>query len=83
MEVLRNKHLNACPPSVARLDTYTGRPPDLVSVDIPDKTVTKVAGSLSGGSGIGETDLVSLQHWLLRFGAEIGELRLTVEDFVE
>ena len=31
----------------------------------------------------GGTDLVSLQDWLLRFGAEIGELWLTVTDFAE
>ena len=29
------------------------------------------------------TDLLSLQHWLLQFGAASGELWLTVEDFVE
>ena len=44
---------------------------------------TEVAGHLSGGAGPGGTDLVSLQHWLLRFGAASGELRLTVADFAE
>ena len=36
-----------------------------------------------GGAGTSGTDLVSLQLWLLRFGAAIGELRLIVGDFVE
>ena len=45
--------------------------------------VTAVAGRLSGGAGTGRTDLVYLQHWLLRFRAASGELRLIVGDFTE
>ena len=36
-----------------------------------------------GGAGPVGTDSVSLQHWLQRFGAESGELRLIVGDFTE
>ena len=42
-----------------------------------------IAWRFSGGSGLGQTDWVILKHWLLRFGAAIGELRLTVADFIE
>ena len=52
-------------------------------MDITEDTVTAVAGRLLLGAGPGETDLVSLQHWLLRFSAASGELRLIVGDFVE
>ena len=83
MEVLRTKHPEARTPTAASLDCYTGRPPELTPVDITDDTVTAVARRLSGGAGPGGTDSVSLQHWLLRFGAAIAELRLIVWDFVE
>ena len=42
-----------------------------------------VAGRLLGGAGPIGTDSVSLQHWLLRFGATSAELRLIVGDFFE
>ena len=56
---------------------------ELVPVDITDDTVTEVAGHLSRGARLGGTNLASLQHWLLIFGATIGELYLTVADFAE
>ena len=40
IEVLRTKHLDACPSTTASLDTYPDRPLDLVPVDITDDTVT-------------------------------------------
>ena len=83
MEVLRAKHPEVRTPTAASLDSYPDRPPELTPVDITDDTVTAVAGQLSGGAGPGGTDSVSLQHWLLRFGAASGELRMIVEDFVE
>ena len=45
--------------------------------------MTAVAGRLSGGAKLGGTDSVSLQHWLLWFGAASGELQLIVRDFVK
>ena len=83
MEVLRSKHPEAQTPTVASLDLYPDRPSKLTPVDITDYTVTVVAGRLSVGAGLGRTDSVSLQHWLLRFGAASGELRLIVGDFTE
>ena len=83
MEVLRTKHPGARTPTAASLDCYKGRPPELTPVDITEDTVTAVAGRISGGAGPGGTDSVSLQHWLLRFGAASAELRLIVGDFVE
>ena len=83
MEVLRTKHSEARTPTAANLDSYPGRPPELTQVDITKDTVTGVAGRLLGGAGPGGTDSVSLQHWLLRFGAASAELRLIVGEFVE
>ena len=73
MEVLRTKHPDARPPLAACLDTYTDNPPEMVPVDITDDVLSAVAGSLLGGPGPGGADSVSLQHWLLRFRAAIGE----------
>ena len=83
MEVLRTKHPEARTPTAASLDSYLSCPPSLTMVDITEDTVTAVAGRLSGGAGPGGTDSVSLQHWLLRFGAASADLRLIVGDFVE
>ena len=47
------------------------------------RTLRAVAGRLLGGAGPGGADSVSLQHWLLRFGAASVEIRLIVGDFVE
>ena len=55
----------------------------MVPVDITDNVVAAVAGRLLGGAGPGGTDLVSLQHWILRFGAASGELRMIVAEFGE
>ena len=44
MEVLRTNHPEACTPTAASLDSYPDHPPELVPVDITDKTVTAVAG---------------------------------------
>ena len=76
MEVLRTKHPDTRPPSEASLDVYPENPPEMFLIDITDDVVSAVAGRLSGGVGPGGTYLVSLQHWLLRFGAASGELRL-------
>ena len=52
-------------------------------MEITKDTLTAVAGRLLRGGGPGGADSVSLQHWLLRFGAASAELRLIVGDFVE
>ena len=83
MEVLCTKHPEARPPTAASLDSYPDHPPEIFPVDIIDNTVTLVAVRLSGGAGPDGTDSVSLQHWLLSFGAASGELRLIVADFKE
>ena len=83
MEVLRTKHPEARTPTSASLDLYPGRPPKLTPVDITKDTVMAVAGRLLGGAGPGGKDSVSLQNWLLRFGAASAELRLIFGDFVE
>ena len=69
LEVLHTKYPDARPPSAACIDAYPGKPPEMVPVDITYDVVSAVEGSLSGGAGPGGTDSISLQHWLLRFGA--------------
>ena len=83
MEVLRSKHLEARTPTAASLETYPDQPPELTPVDITYETVMAVVGQLSSGARPGGTESVSLQHWLLRFGAASAELRLIVRDFTE
>ena len=83
MEVLLTKHPGSWTPTAASLDSYLGRPLELIPVDITKDTVTVVAGRLSVGAVPGGTDSVSLQHWLLRFGAASADLRWNVGYFVE
>ena len=52
-----------------------------VLVDITDKTVASVARCLSGVAGTVRTDSISLQHWLLRFGAASAGLQKIVGGF--
>ena len=80
MEVPHAKHPDARPLSAACLDAYPGKPPEMVPVDITDDLVSAVAGRLSRGAGEGGNDSISLQHWLLRFGAASGELQLIVAE---
>ena len=74
LEVLCTKYPEAHPPTVAILELYPDRPPEIVPVDITDDTVTEDAVRLSGGIGPWETDSVSLQYWIMCFGAAIVEL---------
>ena len=70
MDVLCAKHPEARTPTWASLESYLGRPLELTQVDITKDTVTTVPGRLRGGAGPGGgADSVSIQHWLLRFGA--------------
>ena len=81
--MLRAKHLEARTPTAVSLDLYPDRPPEFTPVDITEDTVMTVVGRLLGGAGPGGTDSVSLQHWILRFGAASADLRLIVWDLVE
>ena len=64
-QVLHPKHPEACPTTATRLNSYVGNPQVLVTVDVPEETVTKVGGRISGRAGLGEIDTVSLHHWIL------------------
>ena len=81
MEVLHTNQPEARTPTAANLELYLDCPPELVPVNITNDRVTAVEGRLSGGSGPGGTDSVSLQHWMLQFGAASGELPLIIGNF--
>ena len=49
--MLRTKHLKACAPTAAILNSYSDLPPELVPVNITDDTVTAIAGRLKVGAG--------------------------------
>ena len=83
LEVIRAKHLEARTLTASCLESCTGCTPELTPVDKTDDTVTAVTGQLSCGAGPRGTDSVSLQHWILSFGAAGAELSLIIGDFVE
>ena len=82
MEVLHTKHLYAHPPTLASLDTYPDRPPDIFSVDITNDTVTEVTGRLSGGAWPGgggvlsETPVLAPTPWCSKKGTTADCCRL-------
>ena len=80
MEGLHITHPDALPPSTACLDNYADNTLEMVPVDITDDVVLAVARRLLGRAGPGGTDSVSIQHWLLRFGAASGKLRHIVAE---
>ena len=81
MEVLHLKHPESRPPKASSLEAYGGKPPAMVMVDITNVTVANITGRISGEAGPGGMDLVSLQHWMLRFGAESMGHRQIVGEF--
>ena len=75
LEVLRSKHPEYRPPMASNLEAYGGKPPVLVPVGITDETVATIARKFSGAPEPGISESVSLQKWLLRFGAASMDLR--------
>ena len=63
----------------------SGLPPRTTSrtgpIDLTEDMVIEVARRLSEGLGTGETDSISLQHWLMRFREAICGIRLVVAEF--
>ena len=81
MDVLRSKHPGARPTTAIIFEAYGGKPLAFVTVYITDETVEYIARQIADSAGTGGTDLVSLQHWLLRFGVESVGLRHIVREF--
>ena len=50
------------------IDDYSHLPPELVPVYLTKDKVIEVKRRLSGGARIGDTDSVSLQHYIIQFG---------------
>ena len=82
MEVLQSKHPGTRPPFRAIIDSYLGQPLELVPINMNKNTVIEILGRLTGGTGPEGMDLMILYHRLLRFGAAIRELGLTVAEFM-
>ena len=55
----------------------------MVPLKLIVKTVMEVARYLSGVTGPGITEPISLQHWIIQFGEARGNLLLTFADLVE
>ena len=81
LEVLCLKNPDYRPLTTKSLEAYGGKPPAMVPVDITNKTVATFARRLSGATGPGGDDSVSLQHWLLWFGDSSMGLQQIVGEF--
>ena len=81
LDVLLSKHPKARVSSAHSLEAYGSNPPAMVPVYITDATVDKVVQQLSGSSGPGGVDSISLQQLLLRFGVASLGLTHIVEGF--
>ena len=57
--------------------------PICIPVDITEYVVKLVVRKLLGSLGTGDTDLESLQGWLLKFGVDSQKLCTSVEIFVD
>ena len=64
LELFRSKHPEDLPLTASSLEAYRGKTPSMILVGITDAKVANIARLFSGA------DLVSLQHWLLQFGAQ-------------
>ena len=67
LPVLLSKHPEARPETAAILYIYEAPPPEMVQLDVTAETVSDAGRWISGGSGPGGTNMVSLQHWILRY----------------
>ena len=81
LDVLCSKHPEALPLSEKILDTYEGKPPEMVPVYITDLTVATLARQILGLLGPGGVDFISLQQWLMNFGVASLGLRYIVGEF--
>jgi len=76
LSVLQDKHHELRDPPLADCEKdgafkhYEGGAPATIPIVISIDTVEQVVAKLSGMAGLGGTDVVDLQNWLLCFGAE-------------
>ena len=75
LELFRSKHPEDLPLTASSLEAYRGKTPSMILVGITDAKVANIARLFSGA------DLVSLQHWLLQFGASSMGIRNIVREF--
>eukprot|EP00957_Ditylum_brightwellii_P034311 2601815-Ditylum_brightwellii.AAC.1 len=73
-EVLLSKHPDPTPPPESAFETYEDMPA-FIDLDITAGTVMHIASQMQGSAGPGNTEAVSWQEWLLRFGAASLKLR--------
>ena len=81
--ILHSKHPGARSLTEGILEAYRGNQLALVPVDISNETVVFVTRRLLRAAGPGRSELFSIQHWLLQFGAAGSELGKIIGKFGE
>ena len=81
-EALKSKHPATRKPGEDAFQLYENIP-ELLNLDLNDKTVEKVARRLSGGAGLGGVNSAFLKQILLRHGAASRRIRRTMASFAE
>ena len=78
-------HQEARPELYVILNIYAGVPPEFDPLDIPEETITEVGNWLSGGGGLGHTEMFSLQNWIpgyVESSAEILHIFVLLKEFL-
>jgi hypothetical protein len=81
-EALKSKHPETRKPGEEVFHQYDNLP-ELLDLDLNEKTVEKVARRLSGGAGLGGVNSTFLKQVLLRHGNSSRRLRKTMASFAE
>ena len=79
-EILISEYPDAIFPEVGVLEEYNVIP-EMVTLDVTEETVAKVAAKLSGAADPGGVDAMGLQQWFLKYGISSNLLREAVAAF--
>ena len=83
LDILYSKHPETRPSLDARLKRYMDVPLSIVPLDIMGDVMTEVGCRISSGAGLGVTDVVSLNHWIIQYREVSPELRKIVASITE
>ena len=81
-ETLKSKHPETRKPGAEAFQQYDNLP-ELLNLDLNERTVEKVARRLGGGAGLGGVNSTFLKQALLRFGNASRRLRKTMASLAE